>query len=1082
MEYDPDQFPNGIPNVSAVVRGKKIYDPRQDSTSSFYDASVGVSTHRVNTPSTWTWSQNPALAVRDYLVDTKYGLGEAPGLINESALVSAADYCEIEVDGNLDPIPQLQINGIVDTANSRKENIDSMLSSMGGMLVYSGGSYFIRAAQYVSPTITIDESVMVAQIQVQTRQSRRSQYNGVKGIFLSKEKNYTVADYPAQISSTYATEDGDPIYLDMPLPFVTDNEQAQRLAKIALLKSRQQTVITVPVNLAGLKFKAGDVINITNERLGYDQKPFEVLDYSIVVEGSGTIRVDLRCIETASSIYNWLSSDAQDFLSGGELTLYDGRTTQAPTSLTATESTRINSDGAVIPTIEMAWTAASDAFVDHYEVEWKQSTASTYKTVNTVGTEYEIPIPVVGVTYNTRVRAVNSLGVRSTYITADVLMDGDTTAPAAPSSPGTNADVHTLIVSWTNPSDLDLSYVEIKRNSVNDEPSATVIGRSDSSAFVDGPFSVAQTFYYWVRAVDNTGNASAWVSAGSATTQQVIATDIAEGAVKGKTLALLLNQDSSGNAFAGNGAFVGVNNTGDPVPGTDGFFYWSGLKFTISRNQVSVYTFVTSQFSKTGYLVYDTQSASFTISGLGTSRCAFVWKEAGQWYYDNDSTAVAFTPSPPMLALAYLNKDPATQFISRAGLLAEPVEITTIADIFADYISAGTIDASVVNVTNLDADEITTGSLSADFIQIDGVTLDTDGAGNLIIKNDGVGTDQLATDAVTSDKIEEGAVRGKTLALLLNKNSDGTTNSGEGSLVGVDNLGSPVVSTDGFFIFDGTKYTVSRNQFSAVTFATQVVNKKGYLAYDISGANFSIAQGPSRAAFVWKEGGQWYYDDNSASPAVSFTPGTDILALAFIETSTPADANIKGGLLAEPIQLLSLSEISADYISVGTLSADRIQIDNITLDTDGAGTLIVANEGVDTTQIAGNAVSETFESSAGTMSTSGTTLVDTGLSLTVTIPAGATVQILISYDFQVTGTASTDKANTRLYEDTLWIRGATHAAGDTDHAGTGVYVLSRTNTSGSSSTRTYKMQAKTASASTSVQISEQYISITELKK
>ena len=531
LKYDADQFPNGIPNISAIVRGKKIYDPRQDSTSTHYDASVGVNTHRVNDASTWTWSQNPALAVRDYLVDTQYGLGETAAAINSAALVTAADYCDVDTDTNSDPIPALQINGVVDTANSRKENIDSMLSAMGGMLVYSGGQYYVRAAQYLTPSVTVDETMMVGQIQVQTRQSRRSQYNGVKGVFLSKEKNYVVADYPAQISSTYATDDGDPIYLDMPLPFVTDNEQAQRLAKIGLLKSRQQTVITVPLNLSGLKFKAGDFIYIDNDKLGWDGKAFEVLDYGIAVENDGSIRVDVRCIETASSIYNWLSDDAADFLSGGELTLYDGKTTQPPTSLTATESTRINSDGAVIPTIELGWTAAADAFVDHYEVEWKQSSASTYKTVNTVGAEYEIPVPVVGVTYNTRVRAVNALGVRSTYATANVTMDGDTTAPASPSSPGTSADVHTLVVSWANPSDLDLSYIEVKRNSVNTEGTATVVGRSSGTSFVDGPFAVATTYYYWVRAVDNSGNASAWVSAGSDTTVAVDTVDIKDNAV-----------------------------------------------------------------------------------------------------------------------------------------------------------------------------------------------------------------------------------------------------------------------------------------------------------------------------------------------------------------------------------------------------------------------------------------------------------------------------------------------------------------------------------------------------------------------
>ncbi len=178
-------------------------------------------------------------------------------------------------------------------------------------------------------------------------------------------------------------------------------------------------------------------------------------------------------------------------------------------------------------------------------------------------------------------------------------------------------------------------------------------------------------------------------------------------------------------------------------------------------------------------------------------------------------------------------------------------------------------------------------------------------------------------------------------------------------------------------------------------------------------------------------------------------------------------------------------EINGDLLTTGTVSADRISIDGVMFDT-AAGALIIADAGVDTDQVSGGAISETFTASAGTFSTSGTTLVDTGLSLSVTISPGATITILINYDFQVTGSASTDKANTQLIENTpagdVLIRGATHAAGNTDHSGTGVFSVTRSNTTANASVRTYRMQAKTASASTTVQISEQAISIMELKK
>jgi len=46
LEFNDTLFPRGIPNISAVIKGKKVYDPRKDSTSSVYDSELGVATHR----------------------------------------------------------------------------------------------------------------------------------------------------------------------------------------------------------------------------------------------------------------------------------------------------------------------------------------------------------------------------------------------------------------------------------------------------------------------------------------------------------------------------------------------------------------------------------------------------------------------------------------------------------------------------------------------------------------------------------------------------------------------------------------------------------------------------------------------------------------------------------------------------------------------------------------------------------------------------------------------------------------------------------------------------------------------------
>jgi len=58
LTYSAAQFPEGVPNISAVVRGKKVYDPR--TLTSYY-------------------TTNPALCMRDYIVG-EYGLVAGDGI------------------------------------------------------------------------------------------------------------------------------------------------------------------------------------------------------------------------------------------------------------------------------------------------------------------------------------------------------------------------------------------------------------------------------------------------------------------------------------------------------------------------------------------------------------------------------------------------------------------------------------------------------------------------------------------------------------------------------------------------------------------------------------------------------------------------------------------------------------------------------------------------------------------------------------------------------------------------------------------------------------------------------------------
>jgi len=74
---NPELFPTGIPKVTAVVRGRKVYDPRTGAAA---------------------WSSNAALCANDYVTNTAFGIGATYAEeIDEATLIAAANTDEERV-------------------------------------------------------------------------------------------------------------------------------------------------------------------------------------------------------------------------------------------------------------------------------------------------------------------------------------------------------------------------------------------------------------------------------------------------------------------------------------------------------------------------------------------------------------------------------------------------------------------------------------------------------------------------------------------------------------------------------------------------------------------------------------------------------------------------------------------------------------------------------------------------------------------------------------------------------------------------------------------------------------------------
>lgn len=487
LKYDTEVYTSGIPNISAVVRGKPLYDPRDGSTS---------------------YSTNPALAIYDYLKNDFYGMNASDDEIHLQSFKDAADLCDSLVGlGSGDIETRYTISGVIDTADTPKNIITGLLTSLGGQLTYTGGQFHLQGAEWIGPEYSINENDITGAITVQTKVSRRETFNAVKGVFSSIPDNFTLADYPPVISSTYELQDGDPSYLDVPLAFTTSPTMAQRLAKLSLLKSRQQITAQIPCTLAAMKFKAGDVITVDNTRLGWSGKEFEVTGWKFSYTTDGTLGVDLAVRETGEAIYDWETSEEREFVAGVATNLPLPSVVGAPSNLTLASSVQIGDDGTLRPYIDITWTN-TDAFASQFEIEY--TVGSQTRTVLTTGSEYRLYDIVVGQVYTIKVRAINRLGARSIYVSGTSTGAGDTSGPSAPSDLTVTGIIDGLQLDWTNPTDSDFDIVQIYEGTSSVRNDATLIATARASSFARMNVTGGATRFYWLRAVDYTGNQSDW--------------------------------------------------------------------------------------------------------------------------------------------------------------------------------------------------------------------------------------------------------------------------------------------------------------------------------------------------------------------------------------------------------------------------------------------------------------------------------------------------------------------------------------------------------------------------------------------
>jgi len=526
LEYDPDMFGQvGVPNISCVVRGKKLLDPRTGTTA---------------------WTQNNQLIVADWLQDQTFGLRATSAQVPSSEINAGANICDeaVAIDGGGTTQARYTFNGSFTTDQAPLDVLEDLLSGMAGTCVWTQGRWLVRPGAYRTPAAgaEITDDDLAGPVTIQPRASRSALFNAVRATYRDPAQKWAEVQAPLVTNSTYEAQDGGVrVVRNIQLPGAMDPIRAQRLAKIELERARQAVAVQLATNLRPYDLAPTDTALVLLARYGWGAgKVFEVSSRTWSAEGA--LQYSLR--ETAASVYAWAYGEATTIDDAPDTALPSPYTRPAaPASLAAASGTSHlvrQGDGTIISRVSLTWAASTDPFVQQggaVQVEWQASGASSWQALPPLQGDatqaYISPAPD-GQAIVARVRFANGVGTRGAWAYTSHVVEGKSAAPTTASGFAGAVQKARVRWAWARNADVDFAATEVRSADSNWGSSAVPpLWRGATTDWTEAVASAGSITRY-VRHVDSSGN----VSASSATSTVTVTSadlligtaDIAAGA------------------------------------------------------------------------------------------------------------------------------------------------------------------------------------------------------------------------------------------------------------------------------------------------------------------------------------------------------------------------------------------------------------------------------------------------------------------------------------------------------------------------------------------------------------------------
>jgi len=491
LEHRPSKFPHGVPQIKAVIKGKKVYDPRTGLTA---------------------WSDNPALCLNDHIINDEVGLKATQDGVSTAHLIAAANICDETVNDR----KRYTCNGSFLASVPRGQVAKEIAGSMGGDFWHSQGTWKMDAAVWNAPTLSIGPDDFIAPIEVDPGGGAVEAFNMINGVFRGEETSYELTDYPMVPDATerqalIAQDGGIEAKKDFPLPFTDTAEMARDLARIKLEENWGQVSFTTTLMLRAWQAEHRDIVSVTLDYMGWSDKTFRIHNPKLVLS-NGSLGVEATFTEVVESVYDRVddgvvyAQDNTDLIDPFEV---------VGVSLSAQPLARVFQER-LVNALEITVSSTGANSINGVEVEYKLSSSEVWlqTPASQLGT-VEINDIEPG-EYDIRARALNLFDVPNSEYATITGLTVDALSGAPDDVAGFDFEVvgNQINLSWDRIANLDLSHCRIRYSPV--ETGAAWASATTVAERVSRPGTTATVPFrsgtYLIAAYNKSGTRSANVT------------------------------------------------------------------------------------------------------------------------------------------------------------------------------------------------------------------------------------------------------------------------------------------------------------------------------------------------------------------------------------------------------------------------------------------------------------------------------------------------------------------------------------------------------------------------------------------